>query len=147
VAIERITVYYNRISGYFRPGGDIWQQTRAMGNYNERAAKAFAPKRTGALAASIKNFVTPVGAYSCRYTVRAHVDYAGYVSLGTTGPIVANNGRLLWVRPRPYSWYPWRPQFAGVAHGRTPRFAVEGQAPNFYLNRALVVSLRKLGAL
>jgi hypothetical protein len=145
MARDRVTVYYSRISGIFKPGGEIFGEMRKMGNYNALVAKKIAPKRTGNLAESIKIPVpvTPSGMYDCRYTVRARTPYALYVSLGTTGPITAKNGALLWVRPRPHPWYSWKPQFASVAHGRTPRFSVQGQAANSYLQRSLVITLKR----
>lgn len=139
----RVTVYDSRIAAAFQPGGTLFQNMRRVGKDNYDAAVHYAPKRTGLMAKTIRFSVTPSGKYHARYTVRPTVDYAIFSLAGTTGPITAKGGRLLWVRPRPYSRFMWRAEYASIAHGRTPLFWVNGQKQNDWLGLSLHYTLTK----
>lgn len=143
--VSRIIVYKNEIDRAFLPGGSVYKNMRRIGLFNEAVAKSIAPKRTGNMAAQIKLHVLPHRRYQFFYVVRSPAPYTEYVLGGTTGPIYANGGKLLWVRPKPYSNFIWKKQFASM-HGRTPMFWVRGQKANNFLGRSLDFTMDKVNA-
>lgn len=137
----RITVYESRIERAFLPGGTVYGNVRRVGKDHERFAKNLAPKRTGQMAQNIRMAITPFGKYQFRYTVNTRTDYAIYTLKGTTGPIFPSNSKLLWVRPKPYSWYSWN-RTKGWG-GRTPRISVDGQTGDDWLKKSLYLTFKK----
>lgn len=138
----RVIVYDERIRAAFLPGGSIAENVSRIGRTNKEAALHFVPVRTGALKASIYFKVYPSGPYHFSYVVGTKHPTAIYTLAGTTGPIYANKG-LLWVRPRPYSRFPFRTQKGWG--GRTPMFHVSGQDQNDWLGKSFFVTMRKYG--
>ena len=138
----RVIVYDERIAAAFLPGGSIAENVSRVGRTNKDAALHFVPRRTGATAASIYFRVYPSGKNHFSYVVGTKISYAIYPLGGTDGPIYANTG-LLWIRPAPYSYFPFRTQ-KGFG-GRTPMFSVSGQKQNDWLGRSLFVTMKKYG--
>jgi len=139
----RVIVYDERIAAAFLPGGSIAENVSRVGRVNKEAALHYVPVRTGATRASIYFRVYRSGKNHFSYVVGTKISYAIYPLAGTTGPIHANNGGLLWVRPHPYSHFPFRTQ-KGFG-GRTPVFSVSGQKQNDWLGRSLYVTLKSQG--
>jgi hypothetical protein len=137
--VVRVTVYDTRIEAAFWPGGTLFQNVRRIGNKNLQFARSLAPGRTGALRASLYCAVTPSGKYHARYSVGSKLDYAIYTIAGTTGPIVAKGGSLLWIRPAPYSWFAYN-RTSGFG-GRTPMFHVRGQQGRDWLGRSMKLAM------
>lgn len=123
----RVVVYDSRIQAMSAPGGDVYRYAQGKARTTAATAKAFAPKRTGRLAASIRTDTRTVrqGAVG---RVRANAPYAIYVHEGTTGPITSPTGRL-WV---PVARGAWRRRWMD---------SVSGQAANPFLSRALSVAM------
>jgi hypothetical protein len=138
----RVIVYDDRIRAAFLPGGSIAQNVTRIGRTNKDAAHHFVPVRTGALKASLYFAVYPSGPNHFSYVVGTKNPTAIYTLAGTHGPIYANTG-LLWIRPMPYSKFPFRPG-KGLG-GRTPMFWVHGQKQNDWLGRSLFVTMKQYG--
>lgn len=136
----RVIVYDERIAAAFLPGGSIAENVSRIGRMNRDAALHFVPVRTGATKRSIYFKVYPSGKNHFSYVVGTKISYAIYPLGGTDGPIYANDGNLLWVRPRPYSYFPFNPT-KGFG-GRTPMFWVRGQKQNDWLGRSLFVTMK-----
>lgn len=143
--VSKVTVYKNEIDRAFLPGGTVYQNMRRIGAFNEAVAKKIAPKRTGAMAEQINLAIMPHRRYEFMYAVRSPASYSEYVLGGTDGPIYANNGGLLWIRPKPYSNFNWRRRYASMK-GRTPMFWVHGQTANNFLGRSLDFTMQKVNS-
>lgn len=143
--VARITVYEAQISRAFYPGGDVWSNVRRVKMQHYYAAIAFCPTRTGALVNSIYHAQTPVGRFSCRYTIAADTEYVFYVLQGTlaVAPIRPTSGEYMWMRPRPWSHLPFN--IKGGTGGRWPFKSVAGQKANDFLGKGLRWTLRANG--
>lgn len=121
----RVTVYEEEISKSFKVAvGSVYQNMRRAAFGHVILAQKFAPKRTGRMQKSIGYVITPSGRYEFRYSLTVQAPYAIHTLKGTTGPIYPSNSKLLWVRPKPYSWY---------FPNRVPRIQVEGQVGRDWL--------------
>jgi hypothetical protein len=145
MANPRVVVRYDRIAKAFHPTGTLYEKMRSIGVVNYDAAVHYAPKRTGRMAKSIIFEIHPLQVFHAEYVIGPTVNYAIFSLNGTRGPITAKGGKLLWVRPRPYSYFIWRPEFASIAQGRTPMFWVNGQKQNDWLGKSLAFTLRRFG--
>lgn len=132
----RVTIYDNAVDRLFLPGGDVWHTMGLIGNEHLSAAIAFAPRRSGHLAASHYPvaILTPYQRRGVRYTIRNDADYALYVHGGTTGPIRGDMG-LGWMRV---------PEYRGSAR-KVPMLEVSGQAANPWIERAALYALAPWG--
>lgn len=127
----RVVVYDSRIQAMSAPGGDVFRYAQRKAQRTASFAKAFAPKRTGRLAAGIRSDTRTVVQGAVGRT-RSTAHYSAYVHEGTTGPIVATNSEKgLWVPRRKYGYK------------RGWRDSVAGQRANPFLDRALSASMKE----
>jgi hypothetical protein len=120
----QVTVYENEIDAAFRSArGSVYQNMRFVAFGNVTIAQKIAPRRTGTMQRSIGYRIMPSGKYSFVYHMSVGTDYAIYTLEGTTGPIYPSNSKVLWVRPKPYSYFT----------KRTAMISVEGQTGHNWL--------------
>ena len=143
MAQTRVVVYEERIQAAFEEGGSIADNVRRIGRLNFAAAQHYVPRRTGTLAASLYHRVMPATAFRKGYVVGTTLDYAIFSLAGTTGPITAKKGPLLWMRPSPFSRLPFNRTLD--SGGRWPFETVAGQAQNDWLGLSLHVTMKSQG--
>lgn len=124
-----VVIFDSRIDAWHMPGGMVYRYTEHKTDSVVRFAKAFAPKRTGHLAGSVRRDVRRTSRDRVVGRVRATAFYSTYVIKGTSTPIFPKNGKWLSL-PRTAA-HPWNTNI------RTLKPFVRGQAPNNFLLRAL----------
>jgi hypothetical protein len=127
-------VYDSKITAMNAPGGQVYAYTRHKTEATLRAAKMFAPKRTGRLAGGIRIDVRQTSPDRVVGRVRATARHSMWVHEGTYGPITAHTGG------RMHDGKLSVPVFIG-AKRRMRRAAVAGQRANPFLERALAVGM------
>ena len=147
-SLSRVTVYENEISAAFKsPGGDIRRNMNKVGLYFTAIAQTkTAPKRTGALAASIGWRVLPAfSRYETMISITVGADYAIYTLAGT-GPWITSNRGTVMTRcgPRPAAM---RVRPAPFSHYATPtyRTAVRGQQGHDWMELTTRVVFKGMG--
>lgn len=122
-------VYDSKITAMNAPGGQVYRYTRNKTEASVRAAKLFAPKRTGRLAGGIRMDVRQTSRDRVVGRVRSTARHSQWVHEGTRTPIFPVNGPYLRLRP-------------GNGYGFSMRKAVRGQSANPFLANALAVGMR-----
>lgn len=127
----RVVVYDSRIQAMSAPGGDVFRYAQHKAQRAAAYGKAFAPKRTGALAAGIRSDTRTVvqGAVG---RARSTARHSAWVHEGTYGPIVATHSpEGMWVPRRKFGFRRgWRQEVAG-------------QRANPFLDRALSAAMKE----
>jgi hypothetical protein len=155
-ALERVVIFDERL---YHGNGDVIKWCRLITLKFSAHAKAYAPKRSGTLARSVRASIRNPGPKRVMGTIGVGAPYATFVLSGTHGPIMANRA---WARSRRgLSWRNTDPRdtsakFGGALPGTlmpvgqsqldsgvTPfggrvrlRSVVEGQRANNFLERA-----------
>lgn len=129
-----VVVYDSKITAMNLPGGMVYRYTDNKTESVLRAAKAFAPKRTGRLVGGIRKDVRTTSRDRVIGRVRSTAPHSTWVHEGTYGPIeargTAEHGMMR------------LPAWKGAPPGVTIlRQRVAGQRANPFLTRALAVGL------
>lgn len=129
-----VVVFDSKITAMNLPGGQVYRYADHKTESVLRAAKAFAPKRSGRLAGGIRKDVRTTSRDRVVGRVRSTARHSKWVHEGTYGPIVArgtaSHGMMR------------LPAYQGAPPGKTilrPR--VRGQEANPFLTKALAVGL------
>lgn len=130
-------------SRQFIPGGSANRYVDTRARKAVRYMKLLAPKRTGNLAAHSKKTGTlNRGRLAAVCTIYNDADYAHFVALGTTGPIVSYGGK-----PMPIPLY-GRGLRQSVVSGNhiVFRYSVRGQTRNTFMDQAVALAFPTGGA-
>ncbi len=132
----RVFVHQSKIAELNAPGGDVDRFVHRIANRAFILAYAGAPRRSGALQASIDVDRSGSNQYGVNYRVVAGAEHASWVHEGT-GPVSADMTLYAGAgRHVPAQWMPWR--HARIQHRN-------GQLPNPFLARALRAAMRESG--
>lgn len=135
----RTHVNHSAIAGMFLPGGQIYAEADRIRYWSQAYAKAAAPKRSGALARSIKSDRRGTNQHESQFWVYTTLDYGRWVSEGTNRidigkPMVLYQGPRF-VQPR-WMWTKgWLVE------------SVAGQSANNFLERGMRRAMRRFGYL
>lgn len=135
----RTRVNHSAIAGMFLPGGQIYAEADRIRYWSQAYAKATAPKRSGALARSIKSDRWGTNQHQSQFNVFTTVEYGRYVSEGT-GRINIGKPMVLYQGPRFVQprWLWTKGWLVGE---------VAGQDANNFLERGMRRAMRRFGYL
>jgi hypothetical protein len=139
VASTKVRLDRTAIAGMFLPGGQVYAEADRIRYWSQSYAKSYAPKRSGALARSIRSDMRGSNLNQTRFSVYSNLPYARYVSEGT-GPIDIGKPMVLYQGPR----------FVPARYARTAGWLVPhvlGQDANDFLGKGLRRAMRKYGYL
>jgi hypothetical protein len=137
MADVHVVIYESRITAWSMPGGMVYKWAYQKRVRLEALAKAGAPKRTGALAASVSGHYDKVP-NGLMMSVSADAGYAAAVHEGTLGAnIRPKNGEYMRLRPG-------TSKRTGRSYGFLYKKRVRGQRPQPFLADALDTVIRGL---